>query len=474
MNAAVIYENEDGDGIKIRMINILTGDTLNYDVTTDVDVLFSDRLVNMKGFKYKILAFQQRPRLTFDGNEWIGFDKLFMDVATKLQNASYSIQTMPMNAEDSSNLMLNFLSHGVVDLCLNTVHFGGTVEMNVLFKSVNTFDLVGYCALIPAPSRVSFLKYVLAPFDASIWTILFVTVAIFAVIWRIFKKYSTSHDFDSAGHFVFGIIALFFLQALPFRRNRSVLTFVTQLFVFTMLILGNSYQSLLISLISEPHFGSKISTIDEMIERFQNYKITRGFGRLLLESNFYPNMEMASSYDVQDLITGRDIETSSMNGTVFMVKCDSADYVMNLPESTELRSFFYILPQKFYSTYENYLTSRSSPFNKRLNEISLKVFETGIRHHWEDLSPKAQRVIESLNGNMLQLNDLFGVFYIFGICLSIAIIVFFMELLQFRLSDRGAPAMLVRVGRLVGKTIKRRKTKTKLVTMKLEQNNLED
>lgn len=470
LNAVIMF---DDAGSRTVVYDMFIKAMSIYTKAPDVDILFPDRLRNMKGFNYKILAAGQIPRLLFDGNQWKGPDKQFIEVVTKLQNASYSIQTLNAVAKGSVDQFHQLMNLNLVDIYLGTQHVSGSEELGQIYKWINTFDSVGYCALIPAPSRLSYLKYLLTPFDAYIWISILTSVAIFAAVWRIFKRRSTSRDFDSAGHLVFGMIALFFLQAIPFRRNRPILKLVTQLFAFAMMILGTAYQSLLISLISGSHFGSKISTIDEMIARHKNYMVDTVFEGLIKDSKSFPTMNMKNFY-YDELRNNSGIEASAMDGTVFVLKCDAAGYFMSLSTSVNLRTFYYILPEKFYSTYENFLTSRFSPFNERLNEISLEIFETGIRQHWVTMSSnRLQDIAYQELDNMLKLSDLLGVFYIYGFCLMIATLVFFIELLMFRWSERGAPLMLVRIGRMFG-IPRKRKPLPKIGRVILEPIDLND
>lgn len=464
MNSA-IFSNYDG--IKVNIYDVIIRKFHEYDETVEVDTLFPDRLRNMQGYEYQMVAVDTIYRIKYEENSWFGPDKLLMDVLTKQQNATYAIANFIIGGENSFRPLDR-------DLFLNTYHSGGPSHLRHVYKTVNTFDTDGYCALIPAPSRMSYLKYLLTPFDAYIWIYTLTTMTIFTIIWRIFKKRATRDDFDSASHFVFGMIALFFLQAIPFRRNRPILTSVTQLFVFTLMILGNVYQSLLISLISEPHFESKISTVDEMIERYNKFRADIVFIEMMDESKTYPTMVMETTDLVELMMTEEIVAAYSANRTVFITKCTALDYVNSMSNITKVLMHYYVLSQKFYSSYEKFLSGFRSPFNDRMNDISLQIFETGVRQHWKTLSTPARRDYDIEEDNMLKLSDLAGVFSIFGICIVLSAIVFIAEFLQFRWRERGAPSFLKRIGQRFGLKKRKYNMESRLGKVILEPINLDD
>ena len=52
-----------------------------------------------------------------------------------------------------------------------------------------------------------------------------------------------------------------------------------------------------------------------------------------------------------------------------------------------INKFYYELPQKFYTFYKKFPTPAYSPFYEKLEEISLRVFESRIEQQWSDVVP---------------------------------------------------------------------------------------
>ena len=107
-------------------------------------------------------------------------------------------------------------------------------------ESVNTFDVNGYCALIPKPPRTNFLQHLLTPFDAWTWVFLLLSIGLSAWIWLLFNCMSFGNE-NSAGYFIIGFTASFLGQSMTFRRARIIQVVMLQICIFTTFILGSAY-----------------------------------------------------------------------------------------------------------------------------------------------------------------------------------------------------------------------------------------
>jgi hypothetical protein len=96
---------------------------------------------------------------------------------------------------------------------------------------------------------------------------------------------------------------------------------------------------------------------------------------------------------------------------------------------------FFILPEKFFTLYETLMTGRVSPFIDRFAEISLRIFESGIKQYWKTLMHQLTDEIDLTQISiikedyLLKMGDLKYVFYIWAIGLLLASIAFALELL---------------------------------------------
>jgi hypothetical protein len=97
------------------------------------------------------------------------------------------------------------------------------------------------------------------------------------VIWTIFKRRSDGRDLNSAFYMVFWSIAGFLGQTIPSRHSRWFHLLIIQIFVVAVMILGNAYQSVLISFLTVSTNATRITTIDEMLKGDYNYVSGRYF-----------------------------------------------------------------------------------------------------------------------------------------------------------------------------------------------------
>lgn len=423
-NAFLICETNQSP-LKVLTLNILTQKIYVSNDSVDVEVLFKSKVTNMNRYEYKVVAFDQYPRLNAIKGKLFGSDKLFLEIVAEMQNATFMIEKLAFLDQKSIRNMME----GRTDLLLNTRHTGQSNNNREIYKTVNTYDENGWCSLIPFPHRKSYLTIILTPFDVYIWVSLFVLVSVSIVIWKLHRQPRAD-----VNYFVFGIVANFFLQAIPFQRNHSTLTWMFQVYVFILLVLGNIYQSLLISLISSPHFEEKISTVDQMMGIYSSFKVDLIFNILKNESKSL--REMDTSVTNYQHFYHLEFEELAANRTVLIFSCDFIEAIWkrsNFENQEKLKSSYYILPQKLYVNYENLLSGRFSPFNEHFNRMSLKIFESGIRKHWKVLLHKLRdepMPPKSLNDNefLLKLKDLSGMFLLCGFCLLLASFVFLLEM----------------------------------------------
>lgn len=137
---------------------------------------------------------------------------------------------------------------------------------------------------------------------------------------------------------------------------------------------------------------------------------------------------------VSDVLKG--FKNKQINNSVLILRCDVAHGLI-FEKKYELdkekpSDYFYILHENFFTTYECLMAARFSPFAKRLEEISLMIFESGIKQHWKALEQKIIKdnhhsIVPVDDKSFLKMNDLKYVFYIFGSGLMLANFVLLIE-----------------------------------------------
>jgi hypothetical protein len=87
------------------------------------------------------------------------------------------------------------------------------------------------------------------------------------------------------------------------------------------------------------------------------------------------------------------------------------------------------------------MTTRYSPFAERLEDFSMRIFESGIKQHWNTMIKKITKKLDFKlisvvkEENLLKLDDLKYVFLLWGVCLLVACIVLLLEQLWKRYEE---------------------------------------
>lgn len=416
--------------------NVLEGSIYSVSNFNNADISFPDKLRNLNRYNFKLSGTNQKPRLIYKNGNFYGFDVFFMEIVAQKQNATLSFDYYNLKSPESRRKFFYDMMMGKTDMNLNTMNSRESKPFNLF----NTFDVGGYCALIPIPPRNSLFNYIFKPYDTVSWIFMIVCLITLVIVWRIFKAQRGSRVLNTAGHMVLLVIAGFLGQALRFRHTRWFHVLVVQCFVFMVMILGNAYQSLLISLITVSRNGTRITTIDEMVQRDYNYCSDQFIFNFLVDSQMkLPMFRMCTEmYENHDI----DFGGNAKNGTVLVMRCDKAQDIFytshNVFSHQQPSEFYYILPEKFFTMYENLVTSRFSPFTDRFQDLSLAIFESGIKQHWKTLLHTLTDQIDLAQIAImkeeffLKIDDLKFVFYIWGCGLCLASFFLIMELLWFK------------------------------------------
>lgn len=425
-------QNEHETATKMMTFNILQGTIESVSPTTNADLIFPDKLSDMNGYKYKIIATDQEPSIIQIGKFFSGTNVFLIYLIAKSQNATISLEYYDRRNRTERMKYDNLMLDGEVDINLNT-EISNIKRKNL--KTVNTYDTDGYCAIVPLPPKYYFFEYIFTPFDNVSWIFFGISVAAVVVVWNIFKAFP-SGPISSTSHITLRIISGFFGQPVLYRHSRWFHALVIQIFIFVMMFLGNVYQSRIISVLMMTRNGTKISTVNEMINGNYNFYADYLFYTITTtpEMNFtFEEKYQRYSGKFEDI----DFGATAENNSVLITRCDRAGdlfYTKHFAfHHAHPDEFYFILPEKIIVLNENLLTSRFSPFTKRLEEMSLKVFESGIRQYWSkllyNLTDGCDLRIKSIVNEdyLLKMNDLKYTFYVLGFGMFAASIAFLLE-----------------------------------------------
>lgn len=210
-----------------------------------VSKLFPDRQRNLKGYAYKVALKKEFPRIIWP--QFVGETVakgvniyVFSEIA-RHQNGSLEMNFISKrNAKEDFELLHKTLFSKNADLTLNTIGLFPGLSYRSM---INTYDVAAYCALVPIPPRLSFLRFLLTPFDTSSWMAFSVVVLVAAFLFRFSKKKSETSS--SAVLFVFGVISNFLGQAIPLRTTSRMQKIILYFCILVMFIMGNAYLSII-------------------------------------------------------------------------------------------------------------------------------------------------------------------------------------------------------------------------------------
>ena len=366
------------------------------------DFFFPNKLNNLHGYTYKVLIFHQPPRLNYGKKIVYGVDTTFLMTIAQQQNARISQKLLDPNQKKFKSLFMYSMLNDIVDFTLNTA-------LKSYLAEVNTYDENGFCAMIPNPPRTSFLEFILKPFDTSTWICMILSISTCGLLWALFNCMEFGNS-NSAAYFMFGVIANFVGQSVPFRSNRIIQVIIWQICVFMTFTL----------------FASNFNSIVDPI--FYNIMHSSG------DHPWFTNNMIKASGVFDEL----SFEMLSLNNTALIMRCDGANafyYERRFHKlHANVNEFYYLLPDKMHPFYEKFQVSKNCPFEKFLKHKTLTVFESGIRQHWKstldsiDSKPYVEDSFISNENYLLNMKDLYGVFYILIIGFILASIILTIEI----------------------------------------------
>jgi len=402
--------------------------------STDTDVLFDEKLVDMKGYAYKTIVNRNDNRLIVTDDKLFLTEIQLMETIAEKQNAKLNVRLSNLTMTDEFEYEL---TQGKVDAVLNFGYYSGLLNNTHFLKTVNTYETNGYCALVPIPyTHEMFLRFVIYPFSSCVWSMLILSIAIGASVWHAFRKLSDGKMVPGY-HLIYDVLSVFVQQSVNIRRGRTILRLMLQFFIFMMIVLANLYQGMMTSTLIETRGYKKIESIQELL--LTDYKF---YGDPLL-------LQIMNGSDATSIITNRteslnvwlhnsvyikqfqDVMTASPNN-VLLVGCETVQELLDTQIDTWTKGYdiYYQLHEKILTYYESILLTRRSPFYEKLSELCLRIHETGIKQHWSLLVGKDDSIYQKRenDASMLGLKEMLSIFrlYLYGV--TIACVAFLIEL----------------------------------------------
>lgn len=235
-------------------------------------------------------------------------------------------------------------------------------------------------------------------------------------------------------HFLLGAMVNFLGHVLTFRRNRSKQIMLLQMCVFMGFFIGNVYQSMLTTFMTESRVGKRFNTLKELLESDHTFKVDPTVYDYLKDIKQFEMTGKIEKIELGSSIV-RDIAIYTEKKVVFLVRCDMADILMSEQGPKAVLNDYYILHEKFMKSLTSFELSDDSPYRGIFQHYSNLVFESGIKQHWkifyenyEDTQADIKRRYFSEEKYLLKFDDLKGVFIVWIFCLVMCGIVLVFEI----------------------------------------------
>lgn len=395
--------------------------------SVNVEEVFPDKFLDINGYAYKILLYEHIPRLKVIDGQIQSPEFQFMKIVAEKQNAQLSAILISSMVNE---IISEYLNSRQVDICLNTDAIFHSARRNHV-KFVDAWETDGFCAIVPNPEIESHFGFIYKPFDLWTWVLLSVVMFGGAAIWYFLNKNNRVRS-NSPGFFIFGFISYFFGQSVRFREHRLMQKIILQLSIMITFVLGTAYQSVVISMMCNSHYATKITSFDDLTRSDYSFYVSRHFISLLNGSEYYRKIEpyIVKHLDHLEL----NYKQLAINKIAIIEKCSLLDDIMingdHYFEKNELpRMFFYKLDEKFDSFYLKFPMSAYTFFHQKLQEMSLKVFESGIKKAWTNDKTIDHEHDKTEGKYFMNLIDLLPAFYLLGLGLVLSSIAFLCEIM---------------------------------------------
>jgi uncharacterized membrane protein YeaQ/YmgE (transglycosylase-associated protein family) len=399
-------------------------DFYQINTTTNVDLLFPDKLKDLKGYTYRTPIVEERMYVMDKESIAHGNGIYFLQAVAKKQNAKVQVYPIENKFSDRKQSALDMFK-GRYDFFINTNSFisddpNGPKQAHI-FKMVNTFETDAMCVLLPIPPPKSRFEFIHKPFDAWTWILIIATIIAGALAWKIVSG-------TSAGFYVFSFLAGMVGHCLRFQRhlNRKA-RILLQITILMTFVLSTAYQSLMVSFILDSRDGEKIKTIDEMLTKNFSFMVDPTFTHMI-DSFEYGDQLRADQMKTIDSYNDVDYKSAAKQNVAIIGRCSQTiDY-------SEINENYYIMDQKFFTFYKQFPTAPYSVFHERLEEFSLRLSETGVKDRWNQFLPyenalaKIKREYMEREEYLMNLDDLYPAFCLLLGGLAVATLVLIFEL----------------------------------------------
>ncbi|KAG5680218.1 hypothetical protein PVAND_009743 [Polypedilum vanderplanki] len=340
-----------------------------------------------------------------------------------------------------ANFSLNLMRNGTKNINLDL--YMGPLTTGFSQRSVTSvFSSMDIGLMVTRGKAYNDYEKLLMPFDLTTWILLFFTFGIAFFVIFIINQMSIKIQEKVFGRNIttpsFNVVSTFFGIGLSKLPKTSFARFILIMFIMFCLIVRTAYQGVIFDYMNSDMRKPHATTIEEVFE--QNYRVLSQF-KSHIANNFKISIPQKwwnkIEYSINPFKSGKDICKHLLKDEpkTAIVTCNEIDRSVFLGcniKPIRIKETVFTIPSGFGMQRNHYLY-------EVIEEVLKPMIESGILKHMSDYSfwLFSRRYNENKTWpKVLALGDLSYGFNIWLITCSFAIVVFFWEIITWRIKKR--------------------------------------
>ncbi|XP_053691484.1 uncharacterized protein LOC128739996 [Sabethes cyaneus] len=407
-----------------------------YELGGKFDELFDNEVRSCYGCPLRVVTFTRRPlivvengsnhELTVGGSE----GELLKLVAQKMQftievsSPKDGVAWGAIKPNGSADGAVRMLLEGAADLTL-----GGYIPYPELMRYTSgsaTYWQTQFVFVVPEElAAVSSLDRLLKPFQWIVWVnVLVALVVIYGVIVGL--------NFSSVGYFdcypILGLFRVIIGDALPKLPKGNFFSFLFIIWLYSTLIIRESYKCFMIGYLTEREPLIDISSLEALVAAGYRLGVTENLKGLLFADSFqYAEKVLILSDDEYREGFERVVRSGQHRIAMITLPEVIVDFNRRHPDNLNYR----ICDEKVLSFHYSVYFQRSSPLVPPFSTWIDRIVEVGITEKWRRDNLDKRYLASSLNDDrrtVLTNRHLFSGYVFYGIGLLLAAFVFVLEI----------------------------------------------
>lgn len=392
-------------------------------------------------------AFNCSPFFMFDGTKYDGLEYQMLNEILKNFNVKYTFHDR-LNVSDTWEAVLQDVLKGRSDIGLCSQWL--TIYMYELKTYTTPYSQICATFLVPKPTEISPMLFIFLPLSLKTWIcILVVTIClIFALNFlaiQFSKLFSNFHSrYVKISECFDHILRILIQQSTSYfpPNIQNVIRCLILIWILGTLLITTGYSAGITSLLTKPRFSEPINTFTDFIAAKLKWGMrTNLYAKFLTETNDQTMIKIGQSFETEnsDEIKNARLRT---NHYATLVKTISNIFVTDIEFMDEdVKHILRTMQECIGNYYLVFILRKNSPLKEIFDRKLYQIIEGGLHHFWFNdilnnlhISFMKRFFVDSgteLSKNKpLNFDKLEGVYIFLAISLSIAFMVFLIELIK--------------------------------------------